>query len=96
MPPALESEPLRTLFIYFLPPVTYFYSQIIVTVTFYYHVLFINPPSSAKRWCFSDSPTFLSNRRIFLKQWLPLIIYHKWTYCTGTKVLHIHYRIQSG
>lgn len=35
MPPALESEPLHTLFIYFLPPVTYFYSEIIVTVIFF-------------------------------------------------------------
>lgn len=39
MPPALESEPLHTLFIYLSsPPVTYFYSKIIVTVIFFFTV----------------------------------------------------------
>lgn len=41
MPPALESEPLCTIFIYFLPPVTYFYSEIIVTVIFSHVCLLI-------------------------------------------------------
>lgn len=48
MPPALESEPLHTLFIYFLPSLTYFYSEIIVTVIFFPPCLFINPQAQPK------------------------------------------------